>query len=630
MRETFKDAYAEFDGETLALGNASLRREIRLKNGVPLTVSLRSAEGIEFSAGDKTLPDFSFAGYALPSAIVKGVKAARGKDRLRVTLEIFEPVQELTLWREFLIYPGLPVMAMRNSMRAAVIPNCYWAPRSDLRETGNRQRFPLSHLESRGDSVKLRPGVSVERTVEFVCRTDLFDEFVKEHEGPAEFYRGNICFAVSGDGAGIFYLQESPPSAERRDLEPYDFRNSAEGLCSCASGIAPWEIKPGAVYHGEFHALGIFKERAAAEPLLKKYLRARFPPAAKAPPIVANPWGCGRFPKLVSEDFLLREIEAAAELGATHYQVDDSWQEGEGLAELTIRNRHITPDFWRVSEKRLGGSFGRLAAAAKKHGVKLSLWTAPDCNTELRGWRGFADMLMDFHLSRGFDSFKIDGVFLRSYAAARNLGRMLSSVGKRSRGRVSFYMDVTNGQRGGFFQFIERGVVFLENRYVKTGGAMRYDPERLLLNAWSLSRYVPMRTLQLETADCGDSDYSLEYRMAITLFAHPLLWMAPSLVPAERRPRYRAMAELSRKHGAEIFAGEIYPVGMRPDGASLTGFYADSGYLLIFREKGCLKQKISLDIPAGRWELLAGDGKISGRSVTMPRPASFALFKLNV
>jgi hypothetical protein len=132
-------------------------------------------------------------------------------------------------------------------------------------------------------------------------------------------------------------------------------------------------LQPSKTFAGYRHALILFHDVAERDSAIKFYLKKRFPVnLEKNHSIMVNPWGCGRFPKLVSEDFLVEEIKACPELGATHYQIDDSWQQGGSLSEIIIKNRAVDAQFWKVADK-LHGNFDRLVEVAKSSGGRTRI-----------------------------------------------------------------------------------------------------------------------------------------------------------------------------------------------------------------------------------------------------------------
>ena len=660
----YKDVLVEWDETQLVLGNSRFRRTMLLTDGFPRTISLRDAQGREFADAEKIGADCHFIGINRP-----GYKEARYEwrsitvraeedpafDSPHVLVEMIfaEPIQDVVLRREFFVYPDLAAHAVRNHLTSAVMPNCYWTFRSELRGEGNRSRFPAEHLESCVDSLRPASGLRPVESVEFAGRTDYTDDLVLPHalsEGDG-CCRGNLLRVEDEGGAGLLWVQEAPPSAERRDLEEYDFRFAAGEVFSCCWGVPPGEIRAGREFSGYRNAVLLYHNAAERAAGLRDYLQRRFPMREEEQTVMVNPWGCGRFPTLTGEAFLLREITAAAECGADHYQVDDSWQEGGSLGELLQRNRYIKRDFWEVSQERLGGTFARLTAAAEAAGIQLALWVAPNGNQEYRDWREFADLLLEYHRRDGFSMFKIDGVMIRTLEAEENLEALLRSVRRESGGAVYFNLDTTNGQRPGYFRLLEYGNIFLENRYAGVVPLIGYHPEKTLRSFWQLAHYLRAQSLQIEIPAPEDINpelykrigydradvYPFEYWAAIALFGCPLVWMAPSEVHPETRSVLRRMFQLRRQHRKGLFHSRIFPVGTLPDGSAIAGFYADSGYLVAFREAGCVTATAELSgdfvVPAWkRAKLLAGSGSVSidatGFQVELPQAASYAFFQL--
>ncbi len=361
------------------------------------------------------------------------------------------------------------------------------------------------------------------------------------------------------------------------------------------------------------------------ERILHRYLASRFPMRSEEAAVLVNPWGCGSFPELVSANFLREEICAAEEIGAEVYQIDDSWQNGNGLSELTDNNRAVGCDFWTVSPKHFPDGFEELRNWSGS--VKPGLWCAPSFTGAYRDWEAFADMLIDYHRRYGFVTVKVDGVRMQSAIAEERLESLLRKVRSETGGGVYFNLDTTNGQRPGYFLFLEYGNIFLENRYVTTEGVIGYHPEKTLRNLWLLSRYVRTQSLQIEIPAPDDipegmvfrhdpREYDFEYWCAVALFANMLIWTAPSRLSKESKAVLRKMTALQKTIRPELFSGMVRPVLNCPDGRSLTGFASDAGYRLIFREAGCAEDSTEMPSAAGR--ILAGRGVLRGRSLTLP------------
>ena len=113
----------------------------------------------------------------------------------------------------------------------------------------------------------------------------------------------------------------------------------------------------------------------------------------------------------------------------------------------------------------------------------------------------------------------------------------------------------------------------------------------------------------------------------------PLLWMAPSQVSAENAAAIGEVMQMYRQHRQAWKNALISPVGSRPNGAAISGFYADSGYLLVFREADAPAQS-QLDLPEYKQaELIYSTAPVElddQGKVTFAEPRSAALYKLTL
>ena len=613
----YKDIKVELKDHRLLIENSRLSRLLELKHAVPQTLSLKDKYSDSELAATHDHGDFSFAGINMPHDSRASTEYRLGKitasvvedsifdaEHVCVKLKIHEDIQNVSFTRKYFIYPDLPYLASQTGIISKVTPLMYWTRRGGMYKTDIYKQHAPAKLESCSDSLRLADNLHPVKAVEFAGRTDYTHDHVFEHENPAATLNGNLLFCEKNGGNGLFFLQEAPPSGERRDFEEYDFRiDEKNTVHSCCWGINPHEVSPDKELFSYRHVLVLYQAGNAIT-TLKNYLKTRFPQnSEKDYSVTVNPWGAGCFPSLVSEQFLIDEINASGSLGATHYQVDDGWQKGRALSEMIINNRHMTREFWDFSREHLPNGFDHIATTAKDAGVELALWMAPSCNCEYRDWREFADIVYDFYCRYNIRMFKIDAVMTRSKEAEDNLEKMVRHLRELSKGEIFFNFDTTNGQRPGYFLFLEYGNIFLENRYVCHSWGLGYHPETTLRCMWRLTKYIRPQTLQIEIPDfkaikrefyaeknCLQPDvYPAEYWAAIPLFANPLLWLAPSRLDPEVAEIYRKMIKLHLEYRDRIFAGEIYSIGHEPDGASICGFQSHdaasgSGFLVLYRE----------------------------------------------
>jgi len=634
--------------DLLILENSRICRVLDLSPGAPRTVSLQTAGGTELASAKNPVCDLGFigmheAGKAEAPWQIRSVQC-RKKQRdlfetqhLTVEISMEEPLSGSLYKKSYILYPQLGAIGMECSLRTPVTPNMYWSHRIRHLQTGSP--------ESTGDALQLAPSIEPRQSVEFRGRTDDEPVPVLEHPVEGNELTGNLLYCDNGRGTGLVFLQEAPPSAERRDWEAYDFRYDPETrvIRSCTWGLAPEDIRSATRTYKSFrHVLLVYQDDTEKKSILKQYLARRYDSSAFYS-ITVNPWGCGRFPKLVSPDFLKKECRAAAEVGATHYQFDDGWQQGNGLAQMVNWNRHMTADFWKLRGP-LRETFAEIMQVCRKAGILPALWFAPSANAEYRDWRSSAEILWKMHRKYGIDCFKIDAVRLRSLEAERNFRSLLAFLRKKSGGKIFFNLDMTAGQRAGYFQFLEFGNIFLENRYLFVRGNKSYHPEKTLRSLWLLAKYTRPQSLQIEVpypedhlarASADDPRprpecclYPLEYWAAVALFANPLLWFAPSTVPQKIRRVYRRMMELHRRIRDRVFAGEIYPVGEEPSGRSISGLVSTSGFAVFFREIGSKHRSANFPgLKNGQWKLIAGNGILLNGKLTMENKASFAVFE---
>ena len=650
-----------YDGALLTMSSAGLERTMDLSSGTVRTVSMRLGGKVIAGEDGGLLRDFHVIGMrqdteALPFKVTDvsadWVEAPNESPHAEVAVTIEDAFCGIVYVRRYYLYPGVAAIGVRTELESAVVPHVYWSRRGDLNRYGDRYR-----QESCTDSLRL-PFCASLRSIEFFGRTDYTDHLYEEHD-ESELMNGNILVA-KGDDYGVAFLQEAPPSTERRDFETHDFRIVHDGDCteiySCGWGVSPDEIalkRAGRHFCGDRHVLFAFDDAEQLPRMIKDYMRVRYPLKLERSGLaVVNPWGSGRFGERIGEQFLLDEIAATAKLKADYYQIDDSWQAGKTLANLSIQNMHITPEYWKISDKLFGGSFTPLKDAAAKAGVKLGLWLAPSSNAEYGDYAETVSLIEEMYRDYDIDLFKIDAVMTRTKLAEENLERILKTALERTNDNIYFNLDTTNGQRPGYFMFLNYGNIFLENRYVCHKWGLGYHPGKTLRSLWQLSKFLCPQYLQIEIPDPAEineefyanrlhpADYPVEYWAAIALFANPLLWFAPSICPDDIIKRISEIIAVHKQIWPEIYASRVYPIGGEPCGRAFTGFQAccdgGHGYILAFRESQCTASEVQIglaDAVSGEPQLVyaLGDAKCSakGRNATLSleSPASFVLWR---
>ena len=295
----YKDIEVLSGNNLLVISNSRISRKLDLSLGAPKTVSLTDASGREYSSDQKETADLAFIGMHAAHASEKiqwhitGISTQivpasyKDSEHVKVAIAMEEPFAETKYLREYLIYPEFPAISVQNSITLEVQPLVYWTNRGAL----NKGRYFTEQRESVVDSICCAEGYAPELAVLFRGRTDVTNELVVETPvSDQEFVNGSLLFCNGKDGSGFLYLQEAPPSEERRDLEDYDFRIKGKEISSCCWGIHPSEACRGSNFTGYRHDLIVYASPEEKQTLLKQVIRLRYP--AKELNIMVNPWGC--------------------------------------------------------------------------------------------------------------------------------------------------------------------------------------------------------------------------------------------------------------------------------------------------------------------------------------------------
>ncbi|MCC5847567.1 MAG: alpha-galactosidase [Verrucomicrobia bacterium] len=474
--------------------------------------------------------------------------------------------------------------------------------------------------------------------------TDTVNELVHEREWllhPRETpcLHGNLfCLENLSEGGGSWFVQPAPLPGARPGETPYDFRislkeNHAMVEVTQTPGGHSWERLDWTGGDLEWTRI------------LHEWQQGFRPEAAvhQIPAFLSNTWGDRSRDGRMREDFILTEIEAAAEVGVDIVQLDDGWQRG-----ITSNSVHAdqggvwegfwnqNPKFWTPHPERFPRGLEPLVEAARAHGVRLGLWFAPDSWNDFVHWERDAACVIDLHRRHGICAFKLDGIKAHSETALKNLRGFVARVLHESGGEVVFDLDITAETRPGYFGMMNCGPLFVENRYTDWHV---YWPHHTLRTLWKLSRWIDPRRLRMEflnpernTGLYGDdplapAKYRLDTLFASVMFANPLGWFEVSGLSKTARRDLGAITRVWNAHREALFAGAIIPIGSCPTGYNFSGFLSVPRdvkapvYVVLFR--GDTREgEFSIELPDevamnGKLKILHGDGhaQISGKQL---------------
>ena len=611
---TFLSCRAWKDADTLHLSNFLIERTFLWNGGDLVSLEIKDLRsGRTFT--NSALGEPSLVVTATPQKATDGTFTARwvssdGIHPDRLEAEVSYSLGSTKVRRVFRIYPDCPAIACDNYVLGA--------DSAQGSETGNAA--DNKNIESTSDMKKKRPrsphlecfnfdGVHWRaRAVEFFDVTDWNDNLVCERDFipyRRTGYRGNLLFARDGrDGNGFFLLKEAPCSSVQLGYPGADFVTEFGKFTVTGVGASEEELRSGGWVKLYSCVVGVFSD-GKLSPLsslrtYQKNIRLHRPQRDEM--VMMNTWGDRSQDSKVNEAFCLEEIEKAARLGVTHFQIDDGWQEGKSpnsaVAKGSFKNIWDNPLYWTPAKDKYPRGLAPVVEKAREKGITLGLWFNPSIQNDFEDWEKDADAVVKLFEDYGITVFKIDGVSIPTKKAEENLRRFFDSVLERTGNRVVFNLDVTAGRRGGYHCFNDYGNIFLENRYTDWGN---YFPYHTLRNLWQLSRYVPAECLQVEflnkwrNPDKYASDdpfapgnYSFEYVFATAMAAQPLAWMEASNLPEEAY-NVAPLIEGYKKIMSDFHRGTILPVGEEPSGRSWTGFQSvskdsRSGYFIVYRE----------------------------------------------
>lgn len=603
--------YAEMSADTLKLGNSLIERTFLWNGGNLMTTSLS-----DLSTGVTHLSASLRPDMVLVRGVTKGedgswtTEVVEQNDvhpaYLKITVNC--SLGALHVRRVFRIYDDSPAIAcdtwLKGSMSGinqADVGN--HADRKNIESSEDMKSKPVTALL---DQLHFKGQHWHARAVEFWDVTDWNNNLLEERDIIAyrkNNYRGNLLFVRSGeDGNGFFFLKEAPCSSVQLAHKGVDFIAEFGRFMVTGIGVTDKDVTPDKWTRAYSCVTGVYGEgELAALTALRRYqknIRRHVPERDEM--VMMNTWGDRSQDSKVNETFCLQELEKAARLGVSHFQIDDGWQYGKSpnsaVAKGSFKNIWDNPEYWTPDPVKYPRGLKPIVEKGKELGIEIGLWYNPSVQNDFEDWEKDAAAIVGLYRKYGIRIFKIDGLAIPNKKAEENLRSLFDSVLEQTDNAVMFNLDATAGRRGGYHMLNEYGNIFLENRYTDWGN---YYPYWTLRNIWLLSRYVPAERIQVEFLNKwrndgkyeGDpfapSGYPFEYVFATSMAGQPLAWMEATNLPEEAFETGSVIRKY-RDLSADFHSGVILPVGEEPSGRSWTGFQSicseDRGYMLVYRE----------------------------------------------
>ena len=655
----FKSCYARWSDNELVLGNSHFERKWRIQDGLLTATSFRNVStGTEWIREPATNPAPMTPAWR---AKAHGLTISSRSGRLGVTEEeslqvLVTATGDTNLVCRFRVFPaasGVEIffdgdtdaMSPKSSVSEKSSPDAVEGLENDVRKVGVTNRDSLENLLLSPRHLRLTQ-------VNLMDQTDAHNELVQENEWMLLNERnlelpGNLFVLENpANGEGLVFVKFAPLPHARPVKSDYDCQvNARERQVLFAGQGYPCVLL---AYSGG---------RAGRTAVLQDFQRQlrRYHPDRDGM-FLSNTWGDRSRDARVTEEFVLKEIQAGARLGVDVVQIDDGWEKGRTANSASPKAGawesfwSFDADFWQVNQQRFPRGLTSVTEAARAHGMKFGLWFGPDSTGGCTNWNRDADRLLELHRKEGVNYFKLDSVKLTSRAAEKNFRRMVDRLLAESGGDITLDLDVTASIRPGYFGMPQCGPIFVENRYTDW---QNYWPHLTLRNLWKLAQYVDPVRLRMEflnntrnTALYGNDPlaparYSPDALFATVMFASPLGWFESSNLPEDYQRLVAELVSVWKRERTQLFTGHILPIGEAPDGQCWTGFASvgpdsKSGYLLLFRELNPSNEwSLDLKMFSGgnqRVTKLAGKGEatVAGDRLTVRIPETLQYLWLRV
>jgi alpha-galactosidase len=663
----YKDCEAQLKEDTLTIRNKVIEYKLLWNEGNVFHFSVR-----EPLNGKSVILNGPTAGINFEESpflrnsdllISKEEKSIFWPAHLSITIKnIHEGMQVKRIIR---IFPETPAVTFEHYLKYDTLS--LFARSAELQVDGTEDYFfrPQNNDNNFIDRIFLPTPHWRIRAVRFFDVTDRNDNLVSLKDVmPYNFPQkltGNLL--IGNDVANqttLFLLKEAPNAESQINYPGFDFSiSNRTGITIPFSGFDR-SSDPGEWVKGYSLTIGISEDEPGSRLALRRYLKNSINYApADYEMVMMNTWGDRGRDGRIQEDFILKELEIASQLGISHFQIDDGWQHGLSKNSASADGSlwfAWQPEDWMPHPERFPNGLDPVIEMAREKGIRLGLWFNPTRTNNYANWETDADIIINIYKTTGIEYFKIDGIEIPTKLAEINLNRFFEKIKKETDNRVFFNLDLTAGTRGGYFSLRYTGNLFLENRYTDWAN---YYPYRTLRNLWMLSDYFPPELLQIEFLNKwrnkdkypqGDPFvpylYDFDYVFATTMAGQPLAWFEATGLPQEALSTSKVI-KAYRERQENFHAGFILPIGSEPSGTSWTGFHSfhpgsNDGYLLIFRERNnqpSAKIQISY-LPEGTYSFtkVMGEGNGNRQVVgsdkfiefNLPNPDSFQLLKYSL
>ncbi|MDE7408148.1 MAG: alpha-galactosidase, partial [Muribaculaceae bacterium] len=393
------ECYAVMDGDTLRMGNSRIERVCLWNNGHLITCRVTDKRSGKTWIMAGKVADFS-VNRAAPSGGEIRVEEMPGDGirPSRLVTTVNYKLGSLEVERSYRLYDGVAAIAvdtrLRGSLSGVTDKEISDADRSNIEHAEDMNVKPVTAVI---DRVMLSGQHWHGRAVEFRDITDWNNNLVDERNFISyrkTNHRGNVLIITDGaDGGGFVFLKEAPCSGVQLAYKNADFISDFGTFMVTGLGVDNKDVSPDKWTRTYGSVLCTFGdgELSALSALRNYQKQCRVLDPARDEMVMMNTWGDRSQDAKVNEAFCLAELDKAARLGITLFQIDDGWQAGKSpnsaSAGGSFKDIYANASYWTPDPLKYPSGLTPIVDRGRELGIEIGLWFNPSVQNDFADWQ---------------------------------------------------------------------------------------------------------------------------------------------------------------------------------------------------------------------------------------------------
>lgn len=426
--------YGYLKKNTLIMGNNRIERTFLWNNGNLITHTLTDKTNRYSWRNTSRTPDFQ-----LNKELVEAEKASVDIVRVAQTtihpaylqIEVKFALRQLQVKRVYKVYNDCPAIACNTYLKGnvSILGKSEELNNADRKNIEFLEDMQIDQTASTLDKLNFKGQHWNVDCIEFFDATDWNNNLVVERNFLSyrkNHYRGNLLQVRENISKnGFFFLKEAPCSNVQLAYQGYDFMAEFGSFTVTGLGVSEKDITPDKWTPAYGCVIGVYGPEAVdklvALRTYQKQIRRLLPQRDEM--IMMNTWGDRSQDSKVNEAFCLRELERAAQLGITHFQIDDGWQTGKSpnsaVAKGSFKDIWSNPDYWTPDKSKYPRGLSPIIKRGKELGIDIALWFNPSIQDNFADWKKDAEAIIRLYKEYGICIFKVDGLSIPTKEAER-------------------------------------------------------------------------------------------------------------------------------------------------------------------------------------------------------------------